>query len=110
MKPIILMTTWKRALPTFLGPATSLYTLGAEYAAAVAAAGGTPLLLPHLETTEVHDLLARADGIVLSGGGDVHPASYGVDDDGECHDVDRDADRSEIALVRAAAQRGIPIL
>jgi putative glutamine amidotransferase len=55
-------------------------------------------------------LLARADGLLLSGGGDVDPARYGA----ACHPATRSVfpvrDALEIALARAAYAQGMPTL
>lgn len=108
MQPKIGITTWLRPLPTYLGQETILYTLGQEYVERVQTAGGVPILLPHLADAEsIIDLL---DGLVLSGGGDLHPASYGGTHDGTSSGVSLQADRWEIALVRAAQQRHLPLL
>jgi putative glutamine amidotransferase len=108
MKPRIGITTWLRPLPTYLGEQTLLYTLGYEYVDHVAAAGGLPLLLPQGDDPgEVLDLL---DGLLLTGGGDVHPASYGDIHNGTSKAVNERADGWEIELVRTAAARGMPVL
>lgn len=109
-KPVILVNAWKRILPTFLGPRTALYTLGEEYARAVTEAGGTPLLVPHVDPGDVDPLIARADALLLSGGDDLHPASYGGTDTGDSHDTDPNADRTEIALVQSALRAHVPVL
>lgn len=108
MQAKIGITTWLRPLPTYLGQETLLYTLGYEYVERVKAAGGLPLLLPHL--SEVESVLDLLDGLVLSGGGDLHPESYGAVHDGTSSGVSLAADRWEIALVQAARQRRMPIL
>ncbi len=108
-KPIIGITTWRRDLPTSLGEKTDLYTLDPAYARCVQQAGGIPLLLPHgLEDVEVY--LDMMDGLVVSGGGDVAPDSYGEEDLGVSYDVNAEADAFEIALLRSAAKRGMPAL
>jgi putative glutamine amidotransferase len=58
----------------------------------------------------VDDLLAEVDGVVLQGGSDVCPASYGEEPlkPEWCGDSVRD--RHEIALVRACLARDIPVL
>jgi putative glutamine amidotransferase len=108
MQAKIGITTWLRPLPTYLGKETLLYTLGYEYVERVKAAGGLPLLLPHL--SDVEDVLDLLDGLVLSGGGDLHPESYGAVHDGTSSGVSLEADRWEIALVKAARQRRMPML
>jgi putative glutamine amidotransferase len=109
-RPVVLINAWKRVLPTFLGPQTALYTIGTEYANAVTRAGGAPLLVPHVDPTAIDTLIERADALLLSGGGDLDPASYGESDTGQSHDTDPDADRTEIALVQSAARAGLPVL
>lgn len=106
-RPRIGITAWRRPLPTPLGEATDLYTLGVEYAAAVQAAGGLALILPHGDDAEA--MLDTLDGLVLSGGGDLDPRSYG-DAPAEAKDARLDADQWEITLVRAAESRRLPVL
>ena len=108
MKPRIGITAWLRPLPTYLGEQTLLYTLGYEYVESVAEAGGLPLLLPHGDDPE--ETLNLLDGLLLTGGGDVQPASYGEIDEGTSSEMDEHADRWEIGLVRAAAARHMPVL
>ena len=106
-RPRIGITAWRRALPTPLGEATDLYTLGTEYAAAVQAAGGLALIVPHGDDAEA--ALDALDGLLLSGGGDVDPRSYGETTVGS-KDERLDADRWEVALARAAEARDMPVL
>lgn len=110
MTPRIAITCWRRPLATFLSPATDLYTLGAEYVDAIRACGAIPLLVPHLEPGDVDMVLDAVDGLVLSGGGDIDPATYGAVDAGVSVDVDARADRSELALIRAGEARRTPTL
>ncbi len=108
MKPRIGITAWLRHLPTPLGDRTELYTIGREYVNRVVAAGGVPLILPRAE--DLGSVMEVLDGLLLSGGGDVHPYSYGDIHDGTSTEVDPQADAWEIALVRAAAKRRLPTL
>lgn len=78
MRPRIAITTWRRELPTFVGPRTRLYTLADEYVRFVSEAGATPLLVPHLRAEEADNLLDAVDGLLVAGGGDVDPHSYGA--------------------------------
>ena len=55
------------------------------------------------------EILDRIDGLLLSGGGDVDPNLSGVDPGG-AKLVDRERDDLEIALIRGALQRDMPIL
>ncbi len=83
-----------------------------DYVVAVRLAGGLPVLLPVAEPEEVATLLARLDGLVLTGGNDVDPANYGQDrlDAGTGGELDPDRDRFDIALARGAIAAGVPTL
>jgi len=51
-------------------------------------AGGLPLIIPHNEDPDaVLDLL---DGLVLTGGGDLHPEHHGAATETELEDVSAD--------------------
>ncbi len=106
-RPRIGITAWRRPLTTPLGDATDLYTLGVEYAQAVQAAGGLSLILPHGDDPDA--TIEAIDGLLLSGGGDVDPRSYGAGNTA-AKDARLDADTWEIALVRAACDRQLPVL
>jgi len=104
--PRIGITPWLRELPTPLGDLTRLYALDPAYAARVAAAGGSPVIL--VRDARAQDALDGIDGLLLSGGGDVAPATYGDVDAGDCEDVDPDADAWELALIEEARRRRLP--
>jgi putative glutamine amidotransferase len=56
-------------------------------------------------------LLTACDGVLLAGGGDVHPSHYGAPWDAALHhDVDEERDNLEIALVRMCGENGLPLL
>ncbi|ALX66438.1 gamma-glutamyl-gamma-aminobutyrate hydrolase family protein [Microbacterium sp. XT11] len=105
--PLIGISTWRRRIDTDLGTARPAHTLGTEYAAPIEAAGGAVVLLP--PTAGVDAVLDRLDGLVLSGGEDVHPARYGAKPQPlKAYDAERD--EYEIALVRGARERRMPVL
>lgn len=106
-RPFIGITTWRRLIDTDLGAGRPAHSLGTEYAAPIEAAGGAVVLLP--PTGGVDEVLDRLDGLVLSGGQDVHPSHYGADaQEGKSYDADRD--EYEIALAIGARRRGLPVL
>jgi putative glutamine amidotransferase len=86
--------------------------LPASYAASVQRAGGLALLLPSDDevTEDPDELLDRIDGLLLAGGSDVDPATYGAERAPETESVDTRRDRFEIALVRRALERDMPVL
>jgi putative glutamine amidotransferase len=108
-KPRVAMTTWRRTMPTFLSAETDLYTLGAEYPQSVIDAGAVPVLLAHGAPEDASRALDGTDGLVLVGGDDLHPESYGDDHDGRSKGVDVAADAWEIALAVAAVDHRIPV-
>jgi len=107
-RPRIAITPWLRELPTPLGERTRLYALDPAYAGCVAAAGGIPFVVPR--DTAPDDALEGMDGLLLSGGGDVAPETYGSVDGGDCEDVDADTDAWELALIAEARRRLLPTL
>jgi putative glutamine amidotransferase len=55
-------------------------------------------------------LLARLDGLILAGGGDIDPATYGGRQHETIYMVDADRDRTELALARRAVEASLPTL
>jgi putative glutamine amidotransferase len=82
------------------------------YPAAVQRAGGLAFILPPdpAAESEPDPVLDRVDGLVLAGGADVDPASYGAVPHPQTGVVWPERDRFEIALARRAIERGIPVL
>lgn len=111
-RPVVLMTTWRRPLPTFVDPDTDLYTLAAEYIDSVKCSGGVPVLLPQVDPGDVGAVLDAVDAVVVCGGGDIDPSSYGavVDPSAGVKDNDPAADAVELAVVAGARARGLPTL
>jgi putative glutamine amidotransferase len=83
-----------------------------SYTQALQEAGAIAVVLPaHGFVDDVEPLLDRLDGLLFSGGPDLDPATYGR----ERHpllgpDVDRRSDEYELAMLRAATARDLPIL
>jgi len=108
-RPRILVTCWRRTLPTYLGERTLLDTLDPAYAARVFDAGGLPLVVSRPPGNALEHLLSLADGLLVTGGGDVDPASYGAARE-NADEPDGDADDWELALIAAARERSLPTL
>ncbi|MFL6108516.1 MAG: gamma-glutamyl-gamma-aminobutyrate hydrolase family protein [Marmoricola sp.] len=91
---------------------TTADLLPSEYALAVEAAGGTALLLPpslpYAEAAQA--VLARVDGLVISGGADVDPSRYGAEAHERTYPPRVDRDSWEWALLDAAYARDVPVL
>jgi len=80
------------------------------YVKAVRKAGGIPVLLPLVDPDDAAASVARVDGVVLTGGFDVDPSTYGQPPHPETGPVDPVRDGLELAAVRAAVDADIPLL
>lgn len=89
-----------------------VYGLMPVYVQAVLVAGGLPVMLPlALSQEDLRDLLPRLDGILIPGGGDIEPSTYGGNDyDPTVRDVDKVRDAFEVTLIHHALQEGKPLL
>jgi putative glutamine amidotransferase len=84
------------------------------YMRAVEAASGVPVTLepqpngltPQQAVAMIHDV----DGLLVPGGWDIDPPAYGEERQQETSNVDKPLDITEIALVRAAVDEGVPVL
>lgn len=83
-----------------------------SYAVAVQEAGGVAAILPPDDDVarEPDELLSRLDALVLAGGGDIDPASYGARAHPETKRTREDRDRFELALAHRALERDVPLL
>jgi gamma-glutamyl-gamma-aminobutyrate hydrolase PuuD len=80
-----------------------------DYVDAVGHAGGRPVVIPPSEDG-VEETLDALDGLVLSGGADVDPAAYGAEAHPATDEPQTRRDRGELALLRAALARDLPLL
>jgi len=86
--------------------------LARAYVDAVQAAGGLALLLPPDPELAAwpDEALDGLDGLLLAGGADVDPGSYGAPADARTVGTCVGRDVTEIALARRALRRGVPVL
>jgi putative glutamine amidotransferase len=80
------------------------------YADHVTAAGGVPVLLPIGADDAAQAVVARLDGLILSGGPDIEPVRYGAAPDPFAERSQADRDTWETALLMAALQADLPVL
>jgi putative glutamine amidotransferase len=82
------------------------------YVRRVQRAGGIAIVLPPDDAAaEDPDLLLdRVDALMLAGGADIDPGSYGAEAHPETRGTWPDRDRFELALARRALQRDMPVL
>jgi putative glutamine amidotransferase len=83
-----------------------------SYARAVQRAGGLALMLPPdpFVTEHPDELLDRLDAVVLAGGCDIDPGTYGADPHAEVGGTLPERDEFELALARRALERDMPLL
>ena len=80
-----------------------------RYADGVRRHGGEPVLLDATAApADRDDAFAVMDGLLLSGGADVHPSRYGQPVDGS-REIELERDGLELAAWTAAEARGLPV-
>lgn len=85
--------------------------LAQGYYKSILEAGGVPLVIPpYDDEVALCATLERVDGILLSGGGDINPLLLGEEPVPGLRSINPQRDGAEIALVREAYNRQIPIL
>jgi putative glutamine amidotransferase len=83
-----------------------------SYSRSIQRAGGVAVMLPP-DPAAIDDpsvILDRIDGLVMAGGSDIDPASYGADPHPTVGTTWPERDAFEIALARAALERDMPFL
>src|SRR5918993_2653169 len=116
MRPLIGVTT-SELRPSGAGtlrrqgePAHPEMALGMTYLQAIEGAGAVPVVLPPC-VSDLEPLISRLDGVCLSGGPDLDPEAYGAPDRHvELGPTEPSLDAFELALARAALERGMPLL
>jgi putative glutamine amidotransferase len=83
-----------------------------SYSLTVQAAGGLAVLLPPDDAVaeQPGELLELVDGLLLAGGSDVDPTTYGARPHPQTGPTWPERDRFELALAHAALERDMPVL
>jgi len=93
------------------GPRAPHSFLYAEYYEAIRQFGGLPLLIPpYAEPDDLDALIARLDGVVFSGGDDMHPRHYQQQLIPEITLLEPRREQFELALARQLLSQQTPIL
>jgi gamma-glutamyl-gamma-aminobutyrate hydrolase PuuD len=108
MRPIVGITSYAETARWGVWEAPAAL-IPLAYVRAVEAAGGRPLLVPP-STDGVEETLDALDGLLLSGGADLDPESYGAEAHPETNGVRPERDRAELVLLEAALARDMPVL
>ena len=104
------------AIPARFSVRASALRYAAEVAAralveAVWRGGGEPFIMHPADPEGVPGRLARCDGVLLPGGGDLTPTSYGVTEaHASLYDVDEEQDRFDLAVAEHSLTAGLPTL
>ncbi len=111
MRPLIGISAEIAPVPRYWGT-DEHHVVETGYVTAVTAAAALAVVLPLGDPADVAAVCRRLDGLVISGGVDVHPATYGatpvpVPTGGE---PDPRRDRYELALARQAIDTDLPTL
>jgi len=80
-----------------------------DYVRAVESAGGRALVVPPSEEA-IEETLDALDGLIFSGGSDLDPALYGQEPHPETGGIVPERDSGELALLKAALERDMPVL
>lgn len=105
--PLIGITTWRMTSES----GYPWHTVAEAYVQALAQAGALPVLIPlGLPDETLAPLLARLDGVLFSGGGDIEPEIYGGASRSEVNEVDADRDRLEFELLEDLIEHKRPFL
>lgn len=91
---------------------TPAHVLPRSYVDMVQRAGAQALMLPvdPVWATHPDEILDRLDGLLLAGGADVDPGSYGAQPDPATKGTVAERDTVELALARRAIERDLPLL
>ena len=113
-RPVIGMSTGRMAVDYGPVPQYPLTYVPVDYVDAVLEAGGLPLPLALHDVTRhdgvVAEQLSHCDGLLLTGGVDISPATYGEQPHPQLNATTPDRDAHELALLDAARRLGIPVL
>jgi putative glutamine amidotransferase len=116
VRPLIGITTSEVRVPDHVTPAPQAdpprreMALGMKYCMAIEAAGGVPVVMPPMHDEAVGPLLDRLSGVVLSGGPDMDPGTYGGRYHPQLGPTEPDLDHFELVVVQAALEREMPLL
>ena len=100
------------------GGAWGMYSLGhfmdytySDYSEAILHAGGAPVIIPAaLDRKSLERILSAVQGLVLSGGPDVHPRRFGEEPLAGLGEVDETLDGMELMAAGLAVEKNLPLL
>jgi putative glutamine amidotransferase len=87
-----------------------VFRLREDYVRSVETAGGLPLVLAPGRPEDAAEVLGRVDALLLTGGADLDPKYYGEAPHPKLGPTFGERDAFELALVREALRRDLPLL
>ena len=110
-RPVIGLTTYLEQAKQGVWDVRAAF-LPQQYFTSVTSSGGIAVLLPPQDGPDdaAAAVLDTLDGLILTGGLDVQPELYGADRHPLTDPARPDRDAWELALLRGAEERGIPVL
>src|ERR1700722_19343982 len=109
-RPVIGIAT--QTLAAVPGERPACWVMGRSYIEELRKVGAIPWIIPLVphDTETLQNIFDRLDGVFITGGVDVDPSHYGESKLPLCGDTDPDRDAVEMALLRHALNRNLPIL
>jgi putative glutamine amidotransferase len=105
-KPVVLLPACNRQLGAYPS-----HTIGKKYVDAVRLAGCLPLVVPQALPEELEELLALADGVMLTGSpSNVHPSNFGEAVHDPSLPLDPARDDWTLPIIRKILAIGMPLL
>jgi putative glutamine amidotransferase len=88
------------------------FVVDRPYAEAVVNAGGIPLFLPTLSWSRslIRSILAKVDGLLISGGRDIDPKLYDEEPHPKLRPMKLERTQSEMVMLEESLKRDIPVL
>lgn len=111
-RPIIGVTTTNlKALSGIPDTVPESWVMSHRFVTAPAQAGGLPWMLPLIEDeATLRGMYEGVHGLLVPGGADVDPTTYGEERHERCERSDPPRDRVELQLIRWALEDGKPVL
>jgi putative glutamine amidotransferase len=88
------------------------FSLASRYCDAIQNAGGLPIIIPHSQSrTQIHHIMQRVDGLLISGGGfDIDPSYYGEQPITQLGKIKAQRTFTEMESIALGLQRDLPML
>lgn len=108
-RPMIGVPTGREKSQRFFGLA--LYIMNQTYVRALENLGALPVLIPlQMSEATLRGIFERLDGLLLPGGEDLDPSTYGAEPHPQLGATDKERDRTELLLTEWALEAGMPVL